>query len=291
MQRLDIFLGILIVATVAGCDALPPVETAQLKEPPYAAFEYAPARPSVGQAVRFEAQTQTPAPEFSRPEMFEWMFGDGATAQGETATHAFDEANTYTVTLTTRNAQGLESSFTKTLRIDAETNTLTPAFPYTFGAGLYRVGQDIEATTYRTQSSGKDCFWERLSELDGYQDQIIAREFNDGPAVVQVKGRDRAFNSQGCARWTKDLSPITEDLNAPFGQGVYIVGVDIAPGLWQSQDSGRCYWKRLGGFSWEPADILEEAFVRETPAVVLIEAGDKGFASSECGTWHPFEFN
>ncbi|HEY5596944.1 MAG TPA: PKD domain-containing protein [Candidatus Bipolaricaulota bacterium] len=277
-----------LVAAVAGCDLAPSVRPATLSDPPFAAFSFSPVEPELGQAVEFRAVEEPTLTDFSRPAAFDWDFGDGAVADGPLVSHAFGQAGAFRVTLTTTSDQGLRSTTAQTVRVQAP-RPAEPQFPYTFGSGLYLVGEDIEPGTYRTRSPGNECFWERLKGVDGTQDAIIAREYNDGPAVVQIKGRDGAFRSQGCARWTKDLSPVTAHPDAPFGQGVFIVGTDISPGIWVSEDTGRCYWTRLAGFSWEPEDVLADGFERNTPVAVLVEDGDAGFASSECGAWTKFQ--
>lgn len=279
---------LVLIAAAAGCELEPQVRPATLSDPPFAAFSFSPLEPIVGQPTEFRALEEPAAPSFSRPAGFSWDFGDGAAAEGPVVTHAFSKAGSFEVTLTTRNDQGMRS----TTLLAVVVQSLPPAqaqFPYSFGAGTYLVGKDIAPGTYRTRSGGQGCFWERLKGVDGSDAAIIAREYNDGPAVVQIKGRDAAFRSQGCARWTQDLSPITPHPDAAFGQGVFIVGTDISPGIWVSEDTGRCYWMRLAGFSWAPSDVLAEGFSQDTPVAVILEDGDAGFASSECGTWSRFQ--
>lgn len=279
---------LLVLLLVSGCSSVQLVKPAVIGDPPYAEFEFEPLEPVVGQVIRFEASDGGLVSSFSQPQSYRWDFGDGFTGEGRSTTHSYAYPDAYTATLTTVNREGLEASISKTLRVNPISPPATPDFPYSFGAGLRIVGTDIEAGTYRTQSAGRNCFWERLSGLDGTIDQIVAKAFNDGPAIVTIAGKDRAFNSRGCARWTQDLSPITADPNAPFGQGVYRVGVDISPGIWQARHEGSCYWRRLGGFGWTAKDVIEAGFDPAATTVVLIEASDKGFESSQCGTWTKF---
>ncbi|MQC26275.1 MAG: hypothetical protein DWG76_02345 [Chloroflexi bacterium] len=69
---------------------------------------------------------------------------------------------------------------------------------------------------------------------------------------------------------------------APHGDGVYLVGVEIAPGLWRSTSSDRrfCYWARrkydgiiLGSYYGLPGGEL------------LVRAGDYEVELAGCGVW------
>ncbi len=74
-----------------------------------------------------------------------------------------------------------------------------------------------------------------------------------------------------------------------FGNGVWIVGVDIAPGTYRSGEEpdgqpGMCDAARLSGFSGEPEDVI--AYKRGyEPFIVTIEATDAGFSSEGCDLW------
>ena len=157
---------------------------------------------------------------------------------------------------------------------------------YSFGSGKKLVGSDLQVATYRTREpAGRNCYWERLSGLGGTLGDVIANENMSGPAVVTIGPGDVAFNSTGCPRWTQDLSPVTKSPTDPFGEGNYIVNVDIAPGVWKSSaTSGNCYWQRESGFSGTLSDVI--ANDNSTGGTIVeISASDKGFNSSGCGTW------
>jgi hypothetical protein len=165
--------------------------------------------------------------------------------------------------------------------------TATPEPPgFSFGSGKKLVGSDIAYATYRTRSASSGCYWERLRGLGGTFGEIVANDNTNGPAVVTIMSGDAAFNSSRCARWTQDLSPITSDPNAPFpGEGTYIVGVDISPGLWKSDGLGSCYWQRLSNFSGSLLGAIIANDNADGPTIVRIGVADKGFSSSRCGTW------
>jgi len=276
-----------LVLLLSGCSTMPLIEPTADLAPPTAGFAFAPEAPRVGQAIEFTAVAQ--ADDRIVADSYQWDFGDGAIEfeLNPTIAHVYEEPGQHRVTLTIMAKNGLSARATRTVRVSEEAAE-APAFPYTFGAGTYRVGVEIAPGTYRTRgdnSAGEGCLWQRLSGLDGASDQVIAFGSSDGPAVVKIRPTDRAFTSRHCARWSQDLSTITEEPEAPFGPGTHIVGVDIAPGVWEADGEGPCFWTRLGGFSGEPEDAIELG----EGTVVLIHEDDAGFHSeARCGTWHRF---
>lgn len=69
------------------------------------------------------------------------------------------------------------------------------------GDGTHIVGQNMEAGTYRTKPSIKDCYWSRTTGGGG----IIANDFvGFAPAGVTVTVRPgEGFQSERCGIWTK----------------------------------------------------------------------------------------
>jgi hypothetical protein len=161
----------------------------------------------------------------------------------------------------------------------------TPAGPATtFGDGTYVVGTDIAPGTYRNSSSFGGCYWERLSGFGGSFDEIIANGLATYRQVVTIKETDVGFSSNDCGTWSQDLAPITGSPTAPFGDGMYIVGVDIASGTWRNEGSSGCYWARLSGFSGEFGEIIANG-LSDDPQIVTIGGSDAGFESNDCGMW------
>lgn len=163
--------------------------------------------------------------------------------------------------------------------------TTPPATVQSFGDGTQLVGADIQPGTYRTREATEGCYWERLSGLGGTPDEIIANDFTNGVSVVTIAASDTAFSSENCGEWTTDLSAITSSTTAPIDtDGVYLVGVDLAPGTWRATADDGCYWARLSGFSGTFDDIIANDYTDSAP-VVAISASDKGFETSGCGVW------
>ena len=73
---------------------------------------------------------------------------------------------------------------------------------------------------------------------------------------------------------------------AGFGDGVWVVGTQVAAGTYRSAapDQFGCYWERLSGFGGTFAEIIENGFEFHS-TIVTIQPGDAGFSSDGCGQW------
>ncbi|NUP38742.1 MAG: hypothetical protein HOY76_17425 [Streptomyces sp.] len=78
-----------------------------------------------------------------------------------------------------------------------------PAAPQTsVGDGMYKVGTDIAAGTYKAKG-GENCYWERTKDALHDVDSIIANDNVTGQAVVTVTSKDAYFKTSDCGTWTK----------------------------------------------------------------------------------------
>jgi PKD repeat protein len=100
---------------------LPPAST------PTASFTFNPSSPSANSPVQFDASASCPGSasggvcgsSSGSITSYDWDFGDGATASGRLASHAFALAQTYSVTLTVTNDRGVKASSTKQVSVGA----------------------------------------------------------------------------------------------------------------------------------------------------------------------------
>jgi chitodextrinase len=81
---------------------------------PTASFVVSPSAPVVGQMVFFNAAASS-APGNRTIVDYRWNFGNGHTARGLTASHAFEVAGTYTVTLTVEDDAGRVATTSSTV--------------------------------------------------------------------------------------------------------------------------------------------------------------------------------
>jgi endonuclease YncB( thermonuclease family) len=78
----------------------------------------------------------------------------------------------------------------------------------TVGDGTWVVGSDIPSGTYRTTGPSEEgvvkmCIWSRRKDTSGEVRSVIATDIAQGPTTVTIKPTDGAFESRGCAPWTK----------------------------------------------------------------------------------------
>jgi PKD repeat protein len=103
------------------------------------AFTFAPSSPSDHQNVLFDASTST-APPNNPIASYSWNFGDGSTGSGRTASHSFNTAGTYIVTLTIGDAFNRTASTTQTLDVSGGN---TPTANFTTSPASPRVGENV----------------------------------------------------------------------------------------------------------------------------------------------------
>ncbi len=157
-----------------------------------------------------------------------------------------------------------------------------PGYP-SFSDGTHIVGQDVSPGTYRTRVGSPGCYYARLAGFSGTLGDIIANANIDAPAVVTILPTDKGFVSKNCGIWTEDLSAITTS-GTPIGDGNYIVGTDIQPGIYRNSGQQGCYYARLSGFGGVNGETIANA-IADSSAIVTISPTDKGFQSSRCGIW------
>jgi PKD repeat protein len=182
--------------------------------PPVAAFDFSPAppaRPLMGQPVKFTARP----PGGSAPVTYSWTFGDGGTASGATADHAFATAGAYSVTLTVRDALGRTNQTSQTVNINGPPTAAFDIFP-----AEPLVGQEVILSSYSSDPDGFSAFdW----DLDGngtFGDQkgsrIVGTFTTPGQRVVSLRVTDN-YGATATASKTINvkasswLAPITSD--------------------------------------------------------------------------------
>lgn len=83
-------------------------------QPPLVTFSFTPTEPKVNEPVEFDASGSTDDGEIVR---YQWEFGDGETAEGQTVTHTYKTAGTFTVKLTVTDDRGAKNSLSRTVTV------------------------------------------------------------------------------------------------------------------------------------------------------------------------------
>lgn len=109
-----ILLGGLLTVALAGCLPVP-------------MFEVTPTPARAGTELTFDASTSVVAnvPENNVAVGWSWSFGDGSSAKGETATHTYEKAGTYTIKLTVTDSAGRSASIEEPLVVKEALATTT----------------------------------------------------------------------------------------------------------------------------------------------------------------------
>jgi len=164
------------------------------------------------------------------------------------------------------------------------THLLNSSAPGNIHPGLYR--------TAGVDQAAQHCYWER----QGPDGAVIAKVFGGseaGPLYVDIKATDAKFWDFQCRPWF--LAPLVEPLavpGQPFGAGDYMVGREVAPGVYGAPGTNSlnpllaCAWQRVRGWSGEAPDYLYGGGGSVGVAVqATIAPTDVGFRSTGCGTW------
>lgn len=110
--------------------------------PPVANFTWNPLTPKVGEVVTFDASSSIPSG--GSIVDYEWNFGDGQTAFGQTAEHTYADATIYTVTLNVTDSNGLWNTTQEqvhVLRDDVAIEDVVPDSDWVYRGSLCHVGE------------------------------------------------------------------------------------------------------------------------------------------------------
>ena len=157
-----------------------------------------------------------------------------------------------------------------------------------FADGTHQVGSDIPPGRYRTDNSSSLCTWDRV-RMSGRRITALlgSQTGGGGSVVVDIEPADDGFITSDCGTWSSDIQPITQSPTTAFGDGVWIVGVDVSPGRWVASLGAveACHWRRLASFTGRSEDVSDEGYPDAGEILVTITPTDAGFSTLGCGRW------
>lgn len=138
--------------------------------------------------------------------------------------------------------------------------TITPK-----GDGWYLVNSEIAPGFWRSNAGSISCYWERDKDLNRTLDSILGNYFGNSGGLIHILSSDLIVEFNGCGTWTylppdyqKILQPNATSLHS---DGVYMIGVDIAPGTWRTIGGySNCYWERDRDALGSLGDIISNYF-------------------------------
>jgi DnaJ domain len=144
------------------------------------------------------------------------------------------------------------------------------------------VGEQISPGIWRAVRP-ESCSWRRMASAEVSDNDVIAA---GSWLTVEIQPSDVAFWSEGCGGWSQNLEPPSASPGDPFGPGTWLIGGEVAPGLWQNSDSSQgCSWARLGKLDGGPSAMTSSGSTSSTTIVIALGARDVAFDSRGCGTW------
>jgi hypothetical protein len=124
---------------------------------------------------------------------------------------------------------------------------------------------------------------EREAALDRRDQSLDERTTDLNQRARQLDSREAALDERAAAISTQERA-IEESTFG--GDGIYVVGSDIAPGTYRSNGGGSCYWARLRNLGGGLDSIIAN-HIGGGPQTVTISPTDAGFETSGCGEWSP----
>jgi PKD repeat protein len=168
---------------------------------PVASFVYSPASPAENETIYFNASGSTD--EDGTIVSFQWNFGDGTTADGETVTHQYGSSGSYTVILEVTDDDGNTGNTSQTVTIGANEN---PVASFIFSPTSPAVDQDVHFDASDSNDPDGTIVayeWDFGDGTTGTGLTVIHRYSTQGSYTVYLRVTD---NSGNTANTTKPLT-------------------------------------------------------------------------------------
>ena len=127
--------------------------------------------------------------------------------------------------------------------------------------GTYKVGTDIQAGLYKVVAKSSFmgmAYIDRSRDASMELDSIIANGIIKNSGYVRIKASDAYVKIQGATLYPEDT--IETNIRDTFEDGIYLVGVDIAPGTYKVEvtdtTTNMGYVERQSDVSMELGDVI-----------------------------------
>lgn len=110
-------------------------------EDPVALFTWEPENPMAGEVIGFDARASYDPDDDTIVE-YRWQFGDGSSGKGRYVEHSYVSSETFTVSLTVKDARGGESTTHR--KVTVEPLTISMEQPHVGDLFIYNVGGDAK---------------------------------------------------------------------------------------------------------------------------------------------------
>jgi PKD repeat protein len=155
-------------------------------QPPVASFSLSDDQVAIGEAVAFDASLSSD-PD-GQIALFQWNFGDGSSATGVTADHAYGSAGTYTVSLTVHDPEGLQNAHVHNVTVNAPP---TAAFTISDGPYFARDPIDFDAFDSRDPDGRIQAYLWTFGDGETSSETRVSHEYIDtGTYTVGLRVTD-----------------------------------------------------------------------------------------------------
>lgn len=236
-----------VTAASGGVDTGITVQV-ETNEGPTASFVYSPTGPKVDEKVNFNASGSSD--QDGTIESFQWDFGDGHSGSGETVTHQFKDAGTFTVVLVVQDNSGNRDSTSQTVSV-SEGEGPTASFVYSPANPAENETIYFNASQSNDEDGTIESFdWDFGDGTTGKGETITHRYGNSGSYTVLLRVTDDDGNIDTASQTVSigdNESPVASFFFTPSNP---IVNQEIQFNATESHDPDGT----IGTYKWEMGD-------------------------------------
>ena len=159
-----------------------------------------------------------------------------------------------------------------------------------FEEGMHEIGVDIRPGIYTSTSNDGRCVWFTVDDFTHRPaSSNLITWWKTGEPIAEIKSDNAGFYSIRCGTWYRRDVELSGEPSTSFGDGSYLVGIDIEPGTYVADaGDGFCDWFRTAPFGDTSPDN-SGGYVSKGRQVATIFESDSGFHSDGCGMWRPLD--